>query len=220
MKLNHTFKKRNNKNKKTQKTQRTQKTQKTQNRQKKSRKAKRVPFVFNYESYKSNDGMLTTVWGPSLWHTLHTMSFNYPEKPTVTQQKYYKRFVESLKYTLPCKYCRDNLRENLKKHPITKSVMKNRHSFSLYIYNLHETINRLLNKKSGLSYEDVRERYEHFRARCRDSSISKRVQRKTRKHRGCTESLHKFKSKGVVKIVPNDVKCSSIDIDTRCNLVV
>ena len=26
--------------------------------------------------------MLTTVWGPSMWHYLHTMSFNYPNNPT------------------------------------------------------------------------------------------------------------------------------------------
>ena len=26
--------------------------------------------------------MLTSVWGPSLWHSLHTISFNYPVKPT------------------------------------------------------------------------------------------------------------------------------------------
>ena len=26
--------------------------------------------------------MLTAVWGPPLWHTLHTISFNYPIKPS------------------------------------------------------------------------------------------------------------------------------------------
>ena len=29
------------------------------------------------KDYLSGDGMLTSVWGPSLWHYLHTMSFNY-----------------------------------------------------------------------------------------------------------------------------------------------
>ena len=31
--------------------------------------------------------MLTTVWGPSMWHYLHTMSFNYPVKPTSLDKK-------------------------------------------------------------------------------------------------------------------------------------
>ena len=32
--------------------------------------------VFTKKNYASGDGMLTSVWGPSLWHYLHTMSFN------------------------------------------------------------------------------------------------------------------------------------------------
>ena len=34
--------------------------------------------AFTKKQYNSGDGMLTTVWGPGLWHYLHTMSFNYP----------------------------------------------------------------------------------------------------------------------------------------------
>ena len=50
-------------------------------------KTKKVKFdkkkyVYTYADYNSGDGMLTTVWGPGLWHYLHTMSFNYPNEPT------------------------------------------------------------------------------------------------------------------------------------------
>ena len=38
------------------------------------------PGTFNKDDYESGDGMLTSVWGPSLWHSIHTMSFNYPVK--------------------------------------------------------------------------------------------------------------------------------------------
>ena len=103
--------------------------------------------------------MLTSVWGPSLWHYLHTMSFNYPVNPTDVQKKYYKQFVMSLKYVLPCKYCRMNLRKNLKAVPLTNTALKNRDNFSKWMYDLHEHINTMLKKKSVLSYEDVRERY-------------------------------------------------------------
>ena len=37
---------------------------------------------FTRKDYNSKDGMLTRVWGPSLWHVLHTISFNYPVEPT------------------------------------------------------------------------------------------------------------------------------------------
>ena len=59
-----------------------------------------------------------------------------------------------------------NLIQNFKKLPLLDKHMKNRYTFSKYIYDLHELINKMLGKKSGLKYCDVKERYEHFRARC------------------------------------------------------
>ena len=44
--------------------------------------------------------------------------------------------------------------------------MKNRESFSRYVYDLHELVNHMLGKESGLSYLQIKDRYEHFRARC------------------------------------------------------
>ena len=87
--------------------------------------------------------MLTSVWGPSLWHTLHTVSFNYPVKPTIKDKINYRRFVLELKYVLPCKYCRMNLRKNFKELPLTMAKMKSRETFSRYIYDLHELINKM-----------------------------------------------------------------------------
>lgn len=126
----------------------------------------RTNKIYSNVEYNSNDGMLTTVWGPGIWHYLHTMSFNYPVKPTAEDKRHYRDFVLSLKYVLPCGKCRKNLTKNFKRLPLTMDSMKSRATFSKYIYDLHETVNRMLDKKSGLSYDDVRERYEHFRARC------------------------------------------------------
>ena len=102
--------------------------------------------------------MLTTVWGPSMWHYLHTMSFNYPVKPKISDKLNYMRFMKSLKHVLPCYYCRINLRKNFKYLPLTMKCMKNRETFSLYVYNLHEHINKMLGKTSNLTYDDVREK--------------------------------------------------------------
>jgi len=54
---------------------------------------------------------------------------------------------------------------------ITMEKLKNRDTFSRYLYDLHELINNMLNKKSGLSYEEIRERYEHFRSRCNKKKL-------------------------------------------------
>jgi hypothetical protein len=158
--------------------------------------------IFSETDYVSGDGMLTSIWGPSLWHYLHTMSFNYPVNPTEEDKKHYQQFIISLQYVLPCKYCRINLTKNLKQTPITMDTMKNRESFSYYIYELHETINKMLNKKSNLSYCEVRDRYEQFRSRCNTEKKNKTV----KKEKGCTRSLYGKKSKCVIKIVSHKNK--------------
>ena len=185
----------------------------------KSRKKNRInkSRIFTKKQYNSGDGMLTSVWGPSMWHYLHTMSFNYPTEPTNENKKHYKNFVKNLQYTLPCKYCRINLKNNFKVHPIKECHMKNRETFSRYIYELHELVNKMLKKKSGLKYCDVRERYEHFRARCSNEKPKIFKFNKTKKkEKGCTEPLYGKKAKCIIKIVPNEKKCKTLEIDSKC----
>lgn len=174
--------------------------------------------VFHLKDYSANDGMLTSSWGPAIWHSLHMMSFNYPVHPTIADKKNYRNYIISLKHILPCKYCRMNLVKNFKALPLTMEHMKNRDSFSKYIYHLHELVNKMLNKQSGLSYTDVRERYEHFRARCTEEKPKlfnfKKV--KTKKEKGCTEPLYGKKSKCVIKIVPQEDKAATFQMDKKC----
>jgi len=171
-------------------------------------------MIFNDEDYKSGDGMLTSVWGPPLWHFLHTMSFNYPIHPTMDEKRHYMNFVKSLEYILPCKYCRINFKKNLSALPITIETMKSRHTFSKYIFDLHELINKMLNKKSNIKYEDVRETYEHFRARCTKSKRHKK--QKTKKEMGCVKPLYGEKSKCILRIIPQKIKTKSFEVDKKC----
>jgi hypothetical protein len=180
--------------------------------------------IFNKKHYNSDSGMLTTVWGPSLWHSLHTISFNYPVKPTNKDKKNYKKFILSLKYTLPCKYCRINFVKNLKVLPLTDNCLKDRNSFSRWMYKMHEHINKMLGKKSGLTYCQVRDRYENFRARCTNNEIKKktfkikkRKSKKTmKKEKGCTEPFYGKKSKCVIRIVPSNKKIKTFKMDKKC----
>ena len=101
--------------------------------------------------------------------------------------------------------------------------MKNRETFSRYVYDLHEIVNKMLKKKSGLSYDDVRERYENFRSRCTNENLKlfkfKRVIKKTKKNakeKGCTEPLYGKKSKCVIKIVPQEEKQETFQMDKKC----
>ena len=179
--------------------------------------------IYTKKHFQSGDGMVTSVWGPPLWHYLHTMSFNYPIKPTTADKKHYKKFMLSLRYVLPCRHCRNNLTKNLKASPLTTADMKSREAFSRWVFKLHELVNTMLGKKSGLRYCDVRERYEHFRSRCaEDKKFSTRKiqaavnKTKKRKEKGCTEPLYGAKSKCIVKIVPKSKGGKSFQMDKRC----
>ena len=191
----------------------TRKNRNTHNRTKKTR-------TFSNKDYKSGDGMVTSVWGPAQWHYLHTMSFNYPVNPTAEDKKHYKDYVYNLRYVLPCKYCRINLTNNLKKKPLQMCHMESRATFSRYIYELHELVNRMLGKKSHLTYCDVRERYEHFRSRCTQEKPKiftfKKTQTKKKKEKGCTEPLYGKKSKCVINIVPQEDKTATFNMDKKC----
>lgn len=187
----------------------------------KTRKKTPAP-VFRPENYNSGDGMITSIWGPPAWHFIHTVSFNYPVRPTCEDRKNYRNFVTNLENILPCGKCRKNLRKNFRKLPLENKDLESRATFSLYIYKLHELINTMLDKKSGLSYEAVRERYEHFRSRCtRSLKLLKRKSRIQKPkvsagEKGCTEPLYGNKAKCVLQIVPKDKKCETFEIDNTC----
>jgi len=193
---------------------------KTLRKSKRTRKNK----TYKKKDYNSGDGMLVNVWGPPLWHSLHIMSFNYPVNPSIKDKKHYRNFILNLKNVLPCGYCRKNLKKNLKMLPLKNEDLKNRASFSRWVFNLHELINTMLGKKSGLKYCDIRERYEHFRSRCteKNKTVSNKLLKKhlaktkSKKEKGCTEPLYGSKSKCLLKIVPAEKKAPSLHIDKKC----
>ena len=115
----------------------------------KKTKSKTKSKTFSLKDYNNGDGMLTSVWGPSIWHYLHIISFNYPVNPTEKDKRNYRTLIWNLQYTLPCKYCRINLSNNFKKFPLTNDIFNSRNTFSRYIYNLHELINKMLGKNSN-----------------------------------------------------------------------
>ena len=180
-------------------------------------------LTYNRDDYNSGDGMLTAVWGPSLWHYLHTISFNYPVEPTKEHKTYYKQLILNMMYTLPCSHCRNNLKNNLKMCPLSADTLKNRNNFSLWMYNLHETVNKMLCKKSNLTYKLVRDRYENFRSRCtkniktiKTKKTKLQTRKRRKKEKGCTTPTYGKKSKCIIKIVPHDKDEPSFQMDKKC----
>jgi len=180
-------------------------------RQTRRKKTSKKKPKYTRKVYNSQNGMMTSIWGPPMWHVLHTISFNYPVKPTERDKDNYRVFIDSLKHILPCGKCRENLIDNLKVVPLRNKDLTSRDTFSHWMYRLHEHINSMLGKQSGLDYNSVRERYEHFRARCGKPIPTKEA--------GCTKAMKgRKKTKCVLKIVPHDDECATMSIDERCKI--
>ena len=76
----------------------------------------------------------------------------------------------------------------------------------------------MLHKKSGLSYVDVKDRYENFRSRCTVDIKLKNKTRKCKKEKedGCTQPLYGKKAKCLIRIVPDKKKAKTLEIDKAC----
>ncbi len=181
--------------------------------------------------FENDNGMLTTVWGPSLWHSIHTISFNYPVRPTKQEQTDYYKFIMSLENVLPCRYCRENFPKNMravnkrKRTTLKRALARGRTGFSRYMYDFHNEVNIMLGKPITLTYKQVKERYENFRARCtlkkseEEMQECKRNIKQMKREKGCTESLYGMKSRCVIVTLPADgPKCDSFMMDDKCRL--
>jgi hypothetical protein len=153
------------------------------------------------KGYNSGDGMLTYIWGPPLWHFLHTLSFNYPVNPTEEQKDDYFNFLMSVGKILPCKYCRENFQNNLKNIRFSETDFNSRENFSKMIYDLHNEINKSLNKECDNDYEEIQWKYNNFRAGCLKDLRKKKDKKK---ENGCLEPLDKQipKHKCKIDIIP------------------
>lgn len=160
------------------------------------------PQVFSDSDFGSDSGMSTFVWGPALWHFLHTMSFNYPTRPTEEDKRKYVGFMQRLGDILPCRFCRENLPDNLRSVGFCSADMASRDRFSRLIYRLHEEVNRRLGKPVGqLTYEEVRDRYENFRARTCSSSAPAVVTTE----QGCDTGIDQPKQRCFLRIDHRDI---------------
>lgn len=112
--------------------------------------------------------MQTDKWGPHLWEYLHTTTFNYPLNPTPSDKANYKNLFHNLKFTMPCKYCRESY-SIIYDHYDIDIFLNDRNGITFWLYCIHNIINVKLNKPF-VSFEHVVHKYENIRARCNNYS--------------------------------------------------
>jgi hypothetical protein len=96
----------------------------------------------------------SNIWGSHAWKFMHYVTLGYPEKPTAEQKNNYKNFFILLKHVLPCSKCAKHYEENLTKHPLTDDILNNKNKFIKWCIDLHNIVNKMLNKKI-LSYDEA-----------------------------------------------------------------
>lgn len=120
----------------------------------------------------SSNGMITKIWGPSLWISLHTITFGYPINPTLQQKRMYKNFFISLGDILPCKYCRESYKQFIITGYTTLSdeIFDNRTNLTKWLFYLHNKVNNKLSVNYFTTYDEIVSRYESCRAKCTPKS--------------------------------------------------
>ena len=88
--------------------------------------------------------MNQNLWGPQLWFFLHTISFNYPLKPTDKDKDKIVSFLYGLQPVIPCKICRDHFKRNLAETP---PKLESRKDFSEWMIDAHNEVNSRTGKK-------------------------------------------------------------------------
>ena len=116
-----------------------------------------------------NNGLITKIWGEHAWEFFHSVTFGFPVSPSDEQRQKYKMFFMTAGDVLPCKYCRESYGEFIRTDPdakLTDIDLENRDTLTKWLFRLHDRVNKKLGITYNLSYENVCDKYESYRAKC------------------------------------------------------
>lgn len=110
------------------------------------------------------------IWGPPAWHFLHTVTFNYPEKPSYKDKSNYYDFFHNLQFILPCDICQANYRRHLKEYPISP-YLDSKKTLVEWLIHIHNLVNKENNKplmSPGNVIRKYKEQYLSGKSFCHD----------------------------------------------------
>lgn len=123
-----------------------------------------------------HNGLITKIWGEPGWIFNHSITFGYPINPTNEQKEAYRNYFQSLGGVLPCRYCRESYLKFIStgETALTDQVLENRETLTRWLFRVHNAVNNKLEMKYPVTYEDIVERYESFRAKCGKPSLTEK----------------------------------------------
>ena len=117
-----------------------------------------------------NNGLMTKIWGPHMWISIHSTTFGYPVNPTEDQKEQYKTFLTYLGYVLPCIFCRQSYQFFITDGDtkLDNNALESRNTLTKWGFNIHNKVNKKLNVNYETTYEEMCELYESIRAKCKE----------------------------------------------------
>ena len=117
---------------------------------------------------EENNGLITKLWGGSGWEFLHSITFGYPVQPTEENKRDYFNFFMNTGYVLPCVHCRDSYLEFVKTDDtiLDEAALESRDSLTRWLYRLHERVNKKLGVDYYVTFDEIADKYNCFRAKC------------------------------------------------------
>lgn len=94
-------------------------------------------------------------WGLSGWFFLFMVAFAYPScSPKEDEMEAINQFFMSLKHVLPCWNCRTHYQKHVKRHPMTRNVLKSRSTLVKWLSDIYNDVRKQLNQPT-MSYEEI-----------------------------------------------------------------
>ncbi len=81
--------------------------------------------------------------GSATWKLLHTLSVNYPDRPTVDEKEEMAQFLRLFSRLYPCPPCAEDFRQDLRSHP---PQLDSSSSFARWLCGAHNRVNAKLDK--------------------------------------------------------------------------
>jgi hypothetical protein len=87
-----------------------------------------------------------SVWGKSVWISMHYIALGYPNNPGETDKENYYNFFNNLHTVLPCQRCVDHLKDILERHPLKTTYLENSFKLFEWTVKIHNEVNKSLDK--------------------------------------------------------------------------
>ena len=107
------------------------------------------------------------IWGPGAWTLLHSVTFNYPEKPTQQDKNEFSDFFYALANVLPCSVCQDHLKKHLNNLPI-KFYLESKETLTKWLFEIHNLVNQDTKKKT-ITYKQFKQIYKNIYSKSKES---------------------------------------------------